>query len=467
MDNELATTLTHTFSTADDDKGWQATSHVKNGKEVVVWLVVGVDCDGMMNQTMCLDANQPILSNIQSSSSSLTMDFSFLHSSQPPHTLKIGLGGCGDHIPSISFLSLSDMTHLKDELIQTYNQGEMEEEEESMNPTTHNFMAIELNLPNPPTSNDPVNECTITSSLIPPSGEEGDKMDEEVLEETFIENLCSSPFKICSLNTNKKEMIGTRALSDLLGGMGYFFGYPYLKSPPPISPNSFSPPPQPSFPLPLFSATPSRVVFPRGFIWDEGFHQLTIHHFDPSISLEVFSHYLYGMHGYSGPPSPTNQLCSSGWIPREIILGAHSLSKVPREFIPQEVGVANPPTFFLLLSSFLNHYPSNPAFMGFMEEHWREIEVWGNWFLSTQAGPTKGSMGWQGRDTSNSKLHPNTLPSGLDDYPRSERVDPSSEKHVDCLSWGIMVAKVIYLSSHFINFILHQSSFFLDIREDS
>ncbi|KAK9092320.1 hypothetical protein Syun_027231 [Stephania yunnanensis] len=40
---------------------------------------------------------------------------------------------------------------------------------------------------------------------------------------------------------------------------------------------------------------------------------------------------------------------AAGWIPREQILGAEPLSKVPEEFVPQHPSNGNPPTLFLIL----------------------------------------------------------------------------------------------------------------------
>ena len=57
------------------------------------------------------------------------------------------------------------------------------------------------------------------------------------------------------------------ALSNMLGGIGYFFGTSDVRE------NGTGGVGQ-SWPAALFSAVPSRPFFPRGFIWDEGFHQV-------------------------------------------------------------------------------------------------------------------------------------------------------------------------------------------------
>jgi hypothetical protein len=105
------------------------------------------------------------------------------------------------------------------------------------------------------------------------------------------------------------------ALSNTLGSMGYFYGSSLVQLPPRkhtnksagSSPKS-SPKSKPgklvqSAPRPLFTAVPSRSFFPRGFLWDEGFHQLLVQQWDLRASCDALAHWLDLMN-------------VDGWIPR-------------------------------------------------------------------------------------------------------------------------------------------------------
>lgn len=58
-----------------------------------------------------------------------------------------------------------------------------------------------------------------------------------------------------------------------------------------------------SEPQPLFTAVPSRGFFPRGFLWDEGFHQLLVQQWDLQGSCDMLAHWL-------------DLINVDGWIPR-------------------------------------------------------------------------------------------------------------------------------------------------------
>ncbi|CAL0329724.1 unnamed protein product [Lupinus luteus] len=240
-------------------------------------------------------------------------------------------------------------------------------------------------------------------------------------------------FKLSEKVDSESVSVGMAAVGNLLGGIGYFYGRSNIALSRIISLNehvSYIP----YWPAELYTAVPSRSFFPRGFLWDEGFHQLLIWRWDIHISLDIIGHWLDLMN-------------IDGWIPREQILGAEALSRVPAEFVPQHPTNGNPPTLFLVLSDIVNGLKNNEftavdrsEISLFLERAFVRLEAWFQWFNTTQSGNQMSSYYWHGRDNRTMlELNPKTLSSGLDDYPRASHPN-GDERHLDLRFWMLLAA---------------------------
>ncbi|PIA51188.1 hypothetical protein AQUCO_01100191v1 [Aquilegia coerulea] len=244
-------------------------------------------------------------------------------------------------------------------------------------------------------------------------------------------------YKRCFNLTDKVDsesmIVGRAAIGNLLGGIGYFYGQSKIALPRDSSSKSgdnFVP----YWPAELYTAVPSLSFFPRGFLWDEGFHQLLIWRWDIRICLDIIGHWLDLMN-------------IDGWIPREQILGSEALSKVPEEFVPQHPTNANPPTLFLVLHDLVRSTKSNTFTASeskeisyFLDRAFTRLEAWFQWFNTTQAGKDASSYYWHGRDKETTReLNPKSLSSGLDDYPRASH-PTEQERHLDLRCWMLLAA---------------------------
>lgn len=192
-------------------------------------------------------------------------------------------------------------------------------------------------------------------------------------------------------------------------------------------------------PAELFSCVPSRPFFPRGFLWDEGFHLVPIAEWDLDVTIDIVKSWF-------------NLMDEDGWIAREQILGPEARSKVPQEFQVQYPHYANPPTLFLIIDTLMDKLSeaTSEAQQERIESELRDLypllKRQYHWFRRTQFGDiksydrkafsTKEAYRWRGRTPRH------ILPSGLDDYPRAQPPHPG-ELHTDLISWVGMMSKTL------------------------
>ena len=190
------------------------------------------------------------------------------------------------------------------------------------------------------------------------------------------------------------------ALSNMIGGIGYWYGTGVRERGGVIAKQE------------LYSGVPSRAKFPRGFLWDEGFHQLLIGKWNAEISKDVMLSWV-------------NQMEPEGWIPREQIRGPEPRSRVPDQFVAQSSSIANPPTMLLQLQNFAVEAQTtadkktSAQLKDFCARIYPYMKRWHQWFKNTQHGASPHTYRWRGK----SGYH--LLSCGLDDYPRSKYANPT------------------------------------------
>lgn len=258
--------------------------------------------------------------------------------------------------------------------------------------------------------------------------------------------------------TGAHVVFARSVLSQMLGGIGYFSGTARLSinGKEKMTPASTS----------LLSTTPTRSFFPRGFLWDEGFHQLLVSQFDLHLSCTILDSWLDRIHP------------KSGWLPREMILGEEARKRVPQEFQLQRDTIANPPTLILTMGRIVHRLTERNAdaqefalVTALLQKHWPRLQLHADWYFKTQSGhrlseskrsgasrslESATTFRWAGRTIGH------CLASGLDDAPRADFI-PSSrdcvdvaaqrgcEGHVDLHNWMTALTRTMSVLAHFMH----------------
>lgn len=240
------------------------------------------------------------------------------------------------------------------------------------------------------------------------------------------------------------------SLSNVLGGIGYWHGQSISEDP--GSQHGM----KELDPVNLLTATPSRATFPRGFLWDEGFHQLIVQKWNAKLSSECLQSWF-------------SMIQPNGWIPREQILGIEARSRFPQHIqhlVVQKTDIANPPTLLMPLRVLAAQHVQNSTAPStdaescssdgddegvckplkkaspdppntFLVQATRKLKDYFEYVRLTQSGEDDDTFRWRGRSNDQKPgkgNYPLTLASGLDDYPRALEAD-ASERHVDLHAW--------------------------------
>ncbi|KAL8710102.1 MAG: hypothetical protein Q9225_007342 [Loekoesia sp. 1 TL-2023] len=265
---------------------------------------------------------------------------------------------------------------------------------------------------------------------------------------------------------SKYQAFARSMFSNLIGGIGYFYGDAIVD-------RSYAPEYEEENegfweetaearqrqgavklegPAELYTSIPSRPFFPRGFLWDEGFHLIPVADWDMDLTLDIVKSWF-------------SLMDEDGWIGREQILGPEARSKVPPEFQVQYPHYANPPTLFLIFDALIDKLQKGALFKDstdplesirsahlqnpdnakdYLRNLYPLLKRHYFWFRKTQWGDiksydreafsTKEAYRWRGR----TQTH--VLPSGLDDYPRPQPPHPG-ELHTDLVSWMGMMTR--------------------------
>ena len=122
-------------------------------------------------------------------------------------------------------------------------------------------------------------------------------------------------------------------------------------------------------PFELLASYPSRSRYPRGFLWDEGFHLLLICQWSDSLCVEIFRTWF---------DTISEQV--EGEIMREQARGDEARFNIPLEDQPVKSGALSSPTMFLPLSILFERGRHSPEVKELVMELYPKFNEWYGWY---------------------------------------------------------------------------------------
>lgn len=205
----------------------------------------------------------------------------------------------------------------------------------------------------------------------------------------------------------EKELV-IHAVSELFGNLAYFYGNEtFVYDEPRASELGKTTDIRTAE---LFTIVPTKRGFPRGFLWDDMFHQLLVMRLDAELTKEILCSWLHFMD-------------NDGWIYREITIGKKADDLCPDWAQLCKWPTCNPPIIFYTAWRFYKIYRDD----GFLREIYPLLKTHYQFFLDTHDEDGDRMFNWVGGG----------LESGMDNFPRPYYPGVTGES-VDMTAWMYM-----------------------------
>ena len=275
------------------------------------------------------------------------------------------------------------------------------------------------------------------------SFEENEQTRRNSFYEVFLDKFLDPKISFQDDVSVKKLRLSMYAFSNLIGGISYYHGkFLELNN---VYHHSFKE---------VFTCTPSRNKFPRGFLWDEGFHLLILCRYHEGFCMKILENWL-------------NLMDIDGWIAREQIRNEETAFGLDERFIHQDSYEGNPPTMLFPLLYLMKQQQllgkeanNSPGFKNFLHRCFNKLKLWFFWFIENQSDWDKSDFfneSFLFSENLNFRWHckgdchdGNFLGSGLDDFPR-QTSGTLSKSHLDMHIWILFFAESLTKMAKFLN----------------